>query len=280
MPGKPRSRFVKAFFSVIVFSLLVFYTYGYFIRLSYLGFLFSIPNGTVLKLFIQPESGQNLLTGDSIVKIGNVEWPSILDRKSQLPFQQFQPGDTINLTVQRGGEQLVIPWTMPGPNWNEILDRLFSSTLLILSYAFWMAGVITLYYVQPPDGRRNLLAAFDFITAIWIITGYLSAYTVFFASVVFHAAIWLNVPISWHLNWVFVKPVKIVRPAVWVSLYLMFGIVAILDVARILPGNPYPIAHPHLALDYSAGKPPPDFDFNHRLLYRGHPRAPLPGSKP
>jgi signal transduction histidine kinase len=242
MPGKPRGRFWEALFSVMVFSLLVFYTYGYFVELSYPGFIFSIPNGIVLKLFVQPESEQNLMVGDRIVKLGAVEWSGIVNRKSHPPFQKYQPGDTINVTVLREGEQLVIPWRMPGPNWGEILDRLLSSTLLILSYAFWIAGTITLLYVQPPNERRNLLAAFDFITAIWIITGYISAQNVFFASAVFHAALWLTVPITWHLNWVFVKPVKMIQPAVWASLYLIFGIVAILDVAHILPGNPYPIA--------------------------------------
>jgi signal transduction histidine kinase len=107
---------------------------------------------------------------------------------------------------------------------------------------FWMAGTVTLFYVQPPDEQRNLLAAFNFITAIWLIAGELSAQNVFFASEVFHAAIWLNVAISWHLNWIFVKPVKPVRPVIWATLYLIFGVLAIIDVLRIPPGNPYPIA--------------------------------------
>lgn len=226
---------------ILVFGIIFFYTYAFFVLTPYLGFNFSTPSGSISELFIQSSLSEPLEPGDKIVSVGSMRWIDYLRRDADLPFSLYQPGDLLTLSISREGQIITILWQMPGFNQPEIMSRIASLPWLILPYLFWLLGSMTLLLFRTPNERRNLLAAFNFIVAIWLISGLASGMQIFHASRLFHLSIWFGIPIIWQLNWVLVKPKRVINTWVWLILYLATTALAILDTLRILPGNPYRI---------------------------------------
>ncbi len=240
-PAARRYTPLELLVSLLVLGFLFVYTYGILVGSPFLGFNFSTPSGVIVDIFVFPAAGDRLQSGDRILIVGPVRWQDYIQRKVDLPFTAYRAGDALPLTIERAGETIAMSWILPGFNALEIRSRLLTLPWIVLPYIFWLIGCLVLFIIRPRDARRNLLVAFNFITAIWLITGALSGTQVYQSSRIFHIALWVSVPITWQLNWEIARPQKIILRWVWGLLYTTAAVFAALDVFRIIPGNPYRI---------------------------------------
>jgi len=227
--------------AILVLIILLFYTYVYLYKIPYLGFDFVLGSGKVTHITTQNYPPNALTEGDIILKVGKSSWSDYMARLPGTSLEPYLAKNRVELTVSHAGQTIQLDWTTPNQNWVEISHRIFSSIWLLLPYSFWLAGAITLLNVRPRDQRRNLLVAFDFLIAIWTITGYQSSWDYYSSSDVFHTAIWIFWPVSWHLHWIFPQPIRRLNPWIWIALYATTCAGAIVDYARILNFNLYPI---------------------------------------
>lgn len=78
-----------------------------------------------------------------------------------------------------------------------------------LPYVVWMAGTATLLFIRPKDLRWRLLVAFNYFTALWLVTGSGPAKWHLWGSALFmRMAIWMTIPVYLHLHWVFPRTLK------------------------------------------------------------------------
>jgi hypothetical protein len=113
---------------------------------------------------------------------------------------------------------MTISWAMPGPSAAELRGRY---NLLVLPYLFWLVGTLTLLLLRPFDTRWRLLIAFSYLTAIWLMAGLVSQTAIWHSAIVMRMAIWLCVPIYWHLHWVFPQPLRRLPNWMWPTVYLI-----------------------------------------------------------
>ncbi len=220
----------------IILAVLLTYSYADFFQHPY-GFWWPRLDGIITKVFVN-EREPTIHTGDKLVRVGSVNLQAFnADLRKDL-FQGFKPGDTVPITVQRGDQMLTVEWRLPGINPGEIRDQLFD--VWFLAYFFWIAGTMTLLVLRPMDERWFLMAAFDFLTSIWLIAGSgLSFFHIWYSALVLRCAIWLCVPVYLHLHWVFPRPLgRLPRPVLWGAYAGAFALI-ILQWFQLIPASLY-----------------------------------------
>ncbi len=223
--------------SLVAFVLLLAYTYLFLFKAPYSGFYFNPSNGQVLQIYVNAKPPGALMVGDILEKIGTVPWSDYKANANQAMFGGVQPGQVVNITVQRNNLQRTIAWIFPGFNRQEFTSRLFN--IWWLAYFFWLFGMAVQVFVRPKDARWRLFIAADYLTAFWLIVGNLSAWQIWGSSVFLHAVTWLGLPVYLHLHWIFPKPLGRVPSWIWGGLYLVSSVFAVSQLLQLLPSAFY-----------------------------------------
>ncbi|HND48461.1 MAG TPA: hypothetical protein PLL95_07855, partial [Anaerolineales bacterium] len=222
--------------SLAVFVLLLFYSYGIFVRAPYAGFYFNPTNEKIE--FIFSTNNSLLKVGDKIYQVGDFSLRQFkADRRLTL-FDGVQKGDVVDIKVIRDGNQVTIPWEFPGFTTQEFTNRLFNSWLL--AYAFGIAGFAAQVTLRPRNLRRGLFITANYLTAIFLISGMLSSWHLWESSTLLHVVAWFMMPIFIHLHWVFPQPFKRGISKFFLGfLYSIACLLAIGEVFHALPRSLY-----------------------------------------
>jgi signal transduction histidine kinase len=226
---------------LLVFGALVVLTYGIFFQMPYSGFFFNPSDGRVLSIYEQGDPVDGLKVGDVLKQIGPVTWDMYFKNGGQTLFDGVQPGQIIDITVERDGqaEPVTMHWRFPGFNDAEFASRLIN--VWWLAYIFWAFGAAMQLFVRPKDLRWRFLLAANYLTALWLMTGCLSAWRVWESSLSLHALTWLALPIYIGLHWNFPKPLASGSRWTWAwgLLCLFCGILAVEEIFSVLPRTLY-----------------------------------------
>jgi signal transduction histidine kinase len=223
----------------LILAILLVYSYAKFFRHSY-GFRLEGSTGRVMLVFeTQPEP--TLREGDRIIQMGSVRFEDFREDLSRSFLEGYEPGETVPLLIERGGQTIEIPWKYPHFSRDEFFDQLGSEWFM--AYAFWVAGVLTVLLVRPKDDSWLLMSLFNFLTAVWVIAGSgLSSYHIWYSALMLRVAIWLSLPVYLHLHWVFPRPLGKLHPFV---LWMGYGVaisLAIMQGFQLLPRELYSLA--------------------------------------
>jgi len=228
---------IETVLAVLVFIIVATYTYAKFFALPYAGFVFDTTNGELRLIFTETPSEESLEPGDLLIQVGEINYQ---DHKNDLLatlFDKEKPGDVVQITVQRDDQNINIPWTIPGWNQAEFLDRF--NSVLVLAYIFWAAGMATLILIRPRDLSWRLISAFFLTTSAWLAAGSLSAWHIWGSAVLLRVIVWFWVPLALHLHWVFPKPFRRLPVSVPVVGYTLSFVLALLQVFQLLPASIY-----------------------------------------
>jgi signal transduction histidine kinase len=218
------------------FLFLALYSYALVFEIPYIGLDFNPGDGRVTGIFSEVSSSQKIQLGDRLLQVGAVTWEAYSQDKRQPLFGDVQPGDVVSLLLLHEDRENNVLWVIPGPGLAEILDRI---STLWLPYLFWVAGTATLYVVRPKDMRWRLLVAFNYLTAIWLMTGLVSIGAVWQSAIVMRALVGLCLPVYLHLHWEFPRPLgHIPAPLLW-SCYFVGVVLAGLEWFQLMPPKTY-----------------------------------------
>ena len=238
MPKQQSSRWyqIDRFIPWLILFILASQTYAKFFLAPYAGFQFSADK--VGDIFVQSPEGDSLEIGDRIIRIGPVVWQQYLVDLRQTVFDEVIPGQIVLVVVDRNGQIKNIDWTFPGPTQVEVFERL--NGLWWMAYVFWFAGTATLLFIRPKETSQRMMAAFFYLTAIWLAAGSgPSAWHIGYSALILTSTIWLCIPIYLQFHWLFPKPLGRLPTDVWIILHLAGSILAVLQWFRILPARAY-----------------------------------------
>ena len=141
-----------------VLAILLFYTYAKFFGHPY-GFRWD-SSGMIIYVFDkQPEP--TLREGDRIIQIGPLHWDEFRIDLRKTFFEGVKPTDVVPIVVERNGETLIVPWTYPGFNQSEFLERtvsLFRDVALHCNHQFRRAVSSSYSQISSLHGSRQLPA--------------------------------------------------------------------------------------------------------------------------
>ena len=222
----------------ITLVVLLAYTYARFFRHPY-GIAWG-SDGTVSAVYVN-EREPTIHEGDKLLRVGSVGFDAFVSDLRLDLFAGAKGGERLPVVVERGGETITVQWRVPGPNAGEMRDQFFSQWFL--SFFFWLAGTASLLLLRPRDMRWLLLGAFNFLTAIWVMTGVgLGTYHIWYSALVLRAAVWLWLPVCLHLHWIFPKPLgKAPRWLLWSVDAVCLGLAAA-ECFQLLPHRLFSLA--------------------------------------
>jgi signal transduction histidine kinase len=223
----------------LVLGVLFFYSYAHFVARPYAGFAFS--GSSVTAVYESGPGAATLQVGDELLQVGPVSWDQFAANLRQPLFEGVAAGEVAPLLVRRDGRVLSIPWIFPGFTYRQLQQRLFNSWWL--AYLFWALAVSTYLFVRPKGTRWRLLVAFNLLTAVWLAAGSgPSAWHVWQGALVMRSAIWLCLPLYWHLHWLFPEPLARLPAGVVAGAYLAGGALALLQWFQLLSNSAYLVA--------------------------------------
>jgi len=215
---------------------IIFYSSILFFQTPYIGFMFDPATGRVEKLFQRPEGSDLLLVGDMLIRVNQVDFADTISNTRLSIYQEFGAGRATSLLVERDGRLVPLAWRIPGVNWGEALFRLQLSWLPVV---FWLAGTAALFLLRPRDSRRILLAAFYFLTALWLVAGEASASRILHSAVLYRIFIWTCFPVYLHLQWSIPRPLGRLPRWLLLSGYAAAAILAAAEWFQLLPSGAY-----------------------------------------
>lgn len=239
MPIKqPLHRIIEYGSPVLALLFLLLYSYANFFVMPYLGFDYNSTDGEVQNVWIERPVIQSLQQGDRLLLVGSLTWTAFIADNRLALLNRGEPGDFIEIRVQRGDREITVPWTLPGPNMVELIDRL---SALWLWFMFWLAGTATVFLVRPRTVTRGLLIVFYYLMAAWLLVGWMSYGGVWETRLLARALAWIIVLVYLNLNWVFPRPFGRIPVGLLWTVYLSAGILALLEFFQLLPQLAYVI---------------------------------------
>lgn len=177
--------------SLLVFAVYAFYTVTFAFFTPYPGVeITAVPTGWQVNDSFQP----TLEVNDIIVRIGDLHYTDY--RRDHLTplLAEYTTGEQVPVLLASGEETFLI---IQHPNLRDIVRR-FLFTLWFIP--FWLAGSAVLLFLRPRDLTWRLLAAFMYLTAVWAMTGTISAWRISGVRLVLGIATWLMTPVVLHLH--------------------------------------------------------------------------------
>ncbi|HXU44421.1 MAG TPA: ATP-binding protein [Thermoanaerobaculia bacterium] len=174
--------------------------------------------------------------GDRILSLAGVEHDRFFADRSLPLFQGFREDGTGSATVLRAGRRVEVPVRLrTGLSALSALGPLQGLFPLV----FWFFGTAIVLFLRPRDERWLVLVLFSYTTAVLLASGLASSRHTAGAAIVFHAVIWLFVPLAVHLHALLPSPLfGRHRPYVLAALYLVSLVLAALDASYRLKALP------------------------------------------
>jgi len=212
----------------VVLVVIVFFTYVKFFAYPYAGFRWD-SKGQIAYIFTEGNTAIPLQVGDQLLKADSVRWVDFKQDLRKLFIGFHQRGDVVQMLVERNGQQITIPWVMPGPNSQEIIDLALTSGWF--GFVFWLLGTLTYFKLRPRNDRWRLMVAFNFLTAVWLTVGSgLSILHIWESGIVLRVFVWISVPVYLHLHWEFPQPLgRLSRQFAW-GAYLASALIVLAQI--------------------------------------------------
>jgi hypothetical protein len=76
-----------------------------------------------------------------------MSWASFEADHGALLFEGAEPGEVIQLVLERDGQHVSIPWIYAGATASQVFRYVLSG--FWLGYFFWLAGILTALHLRP-----------------------------------------------------------------------------------------------------------------------------------
>ncbi len=226
---------IEIIISLLLLLILIFFSYTEIFLKPKLGFNINLNNGVINS--IAPPAEGYLQAGDRILRVNDLPIEKVNASIWLNPFIKTEAGDILTFDLLRQGELITVKYPKP----EQLLDnflQVFSSDW-ILPYPFFAAGIITILFLRPRTQTRNLLVIFFYTYALWTSAGLISSTGYWYSPAIMRAAIWVSVPVSIHLHWLFPRSFKPIKPWLLGIIYTFFILLAVLDFTIGLPADLY-----------------------------------------
>ena len=238
IPASRRWFYLERTLPWVMLFILGVFTFAHFALAPYAGFEFS---GDKLILIFPAARAENYLqVGDRLLQVDGLSLEDYFNNRWLPVLSGVEAGQVVPIRVERAGQTLTSEWVVSGVSGAQVLQRVLE--MWWLAYVFWMAGTSALLFIRPRDAIWKLLVAFNYLAALWIVTGSgPSHWHILGSAVVLRGAAWLFVPVSWHLNWLFPKPLAHLPGFFWWGIYGLAGTLVALEIFSLTPEWAYEV---------------------------------------
>jgi len=214
--------------SIAVFLVYTFYAVSYVLLTPYPGIeITSFERGWLVNDTVQP----SLEIEEVIVQIGDLTYDQYLQDWLKVPFDGYEPGETVPNVVKSDEESVQL--VMPTPTADDRLKRLVAT---LWFFPFWLAGTAILLFLRPRDRRWQLLIATMYLTALWTVVGSIANWQIGASRYTAIIVGWAMMPVYIHLHITVPNPLKFRWRGVLIGmLYTVAAFMAVAELFHIIP---------------------------------------------
>src|SRR6185369_12781010 len=172
-----------------------------------------------------------LQSNDQVIKVGDITYNNFRKDRNLSIFKEFETHGSVPVEIQRNGTPMTI-LVRSAPPPAHLINRL--PLTVLLPFTFWLMGTLVILFLRPRDERWQVLVLFSYVNALWISSGMASEIRVAGSGLVFHAVIWMFLPLSFHLHLILPNSLTEKRFRIVVPLYLISIALAVLDNCHLL----------------------------------------------
>ncbi len=224
---RSRLSFKKIDVFGVLLSLAVLAVSTYHAYVSSLGFTL-LPKQWVVLAAAPCAAADCLHPGDQVLAIGTLT-PAIFERSRLITLLDGADAHGMaTFRVRRGQQELSFPVRL-----QLSTSSLWSSPTTLISLIFWLMGTTAIIFLRPRDMRWAVLIGFSYVTALMLAAGIASATHLGGSAIVYHAVVWLFLPLSVHLHLILPNPLlgRRARRALLGLLYGAAVVITVLDLA-------------------------------------------------
>jgi len=174
-----------------------------------------------------------LQPNDQVDSIGQITYDDFRRDRTLNAYKEIQEKGSVQVHIRRNGVLMTI-LVKRAPPPPHFINRFPFTVLFPLT--FWMMGTVVILFLRPRDERWQVLVLFSYVNALWIAAGLASGIRTAGSAVVFHAVIWLFMPLSLHLHLILPSSLTEKRFRIVGPLYAVSIAVAVLDSFHLLSG--------------------------------------------
>ncbi len=222
-----------------VFLIYVYFTFLYIALTPYPGIaITSISRGWQVNDSTIPE----IEIEEILVQIGELDYETYQNNRFRVPFEGFEPGDTVRNVVTSDGQ--VIEFQMPEPTAEDRLRRLVAT---LWFFPFWLTGTAVSLFLRPRDRRWRLLIAFMYLTGLWVVIGPIANWQVGGSHAFAIYLSWILIPVILYLHLLVPSPIISDRLQKLLPVFILVAIaLATLELIQVV--IPISSANPVLGL--------------------------------
>ena len=132
---------------------------------------------------------------DILLRIGDLTREDGLRSRAIPIYRPFRDDAPVEVEIERDGQRQVL----------QIRAKKFRESLVVSAAFFfpmmlWGMGTISLIFLRPRNERWLVLVLFQYDTALWIASGFLSKSGEAYSAVLYHVFIWFFLPLIVHLH--------------------------------------------------------------------------------
>lgn len=223
-------------FGVLVCSALVLLIACWFTQVSVSqpdldGLVLSPRTWIVLEVPECTSAGACLEVGDQVERIGELDRDTFQERRYVGLLSGAGSGDTVEVVALRNGERFTT--ALSTARTVGAFEFLKAS---LFSLIFWLVGTGVALLVRPRSTSWLVLVALNYTTSVWLAAGQAAYFQEAGSWFLFHALIWLFLPILVHTHWIVPYPIA-PRSRRWAipTLYVAALVLVSFDLTGSLP---------------------------------------------
>jgi signal transduction histidine kinase len=174
--------------------------------------------------------------GDQITAINGLSFLEYANGSRTSIVSLINGKSEFEITISRGKEYFTVKLQSTQLSISMFVYRLIkiSPALIYIYYSLLM-----LLSMRPIDGLWFIINTSFNMTAIMIAAGMVFVFNIFFSAYIFRIAAWMCIPIFFHTSFFYPHPIKQIRSQYLLSIYLVFGALAVAEIFHLLPARLY-----------------------------------------
>jgi len=167
-----------------------------------------------------------LQPNDQVVQVGQITFEKFRTDRTVSLLKELEENGSVQVHLLRHGIPLTVTVKRAPPP-AYLINRL--PLTVLFPFTFWLMGTVVILFLRPRDERWQVLVLFSYVNSLWIATGLASEIRIADSCVVFHALIWLFLPLSIHLHLILPNSLTEKRFRILIPLYAVSIALAVVD---------------------------------------------------
>lgn len=170
--------------------------------------------------------------GDQIISINSTAYEDFLNDPYGEEFSNQSKGSIVNFEIERDDEILNFKIKNQSFIFEEFKNRF--PNMYLVGLIFWAIGTFAFFVIRPRNIEWKILIATCFLTAIWLTTGGMAIYRMYYAGIVFRVSFWLSIPCYLLLHSLIGVHKSNINKKIIIGLYSPFILLSILQIFKVI----------------------------------------------